>query len=138
MKSGITILPLIPMRSASNERSEQASQLLFGDYFELLQTHGKWLNVRSISDDYQGWIDRNMAGAIEEFSQPNIDDMFVIQPVLCEIKDENNRIMRIPGGARIPKPDETGSFTIGNKAFSFVHSDFMDFSNLQHILLIPP
>jgi len=127
MKSGITNLPLIPMRSASNERSEQVSQLLFGDVFELLQTNGKWLRICALNDNYEAWIDRSMAGEIVEITQSEDTESVVIQPVLCEIKDEKNRIMRIPGGSRVPKPDETGSFILANKQFSFLHSNFTDF-----------
>ncbi|MEA1874811.1 MAG: C40 family peptidase [Bacteroidota bacterium] len=127
MKSGITCLPLIPMRSVSNEHSEQVSQLLFGDEFEVIQTNGKWLKIRNLNDDYEAWIDRSMAGEIRKEPQSEDEKSVTIQTVLCEIKDEKNLIMRIPGGASVPKPDETGSFLLGNKQFSFVHSDFADF-----------
>jgi hypothetical protein len=127
MKSGISCLSVIPMRSASNDRSELVNQLLFGDRFELLQTQGKWMKIRSIEDDYEGWIDRIMAGEIKSQAVFDESARVITQPILCEIKDDKNHIMRIPGGSSIPKPDETGSFLIGDKQFSFVHSDFADF-----------
>ncbi len=127
MKSGVTTVSLIPMRSAANERSELINQLVFGDYFELIQTHGKWLKVKSIEDNYEGWIDRQMAGPITEEDIPDLNDLHVIQPVLCELKDEQNQIMRIVAGSRIPQPDLQGGFRLRNKQYTFMHSDFADF-----------
>ncbi len=48
MKIGISQLSLIPVRSSHNEKSEQVTQLLFGEPFEVLQTSGNWLRIRSL------------------------------------------------------------------------------------------
>ncbi|HXP49088.1 MAG TPA: C40 family peptidase, partial [Bacteroidia bacterium] len=33
------------------------TQLLFGEYFEILEIHKNWLRIRSGLDGYEGWID---------------------------------------------------------------------------------
>lgn len=42
------------------------TQLLFGDIFEVLETKPKWLRIKQSFDDYEGWIDRKMAQAIDK------------------------------------------------------------------------
>ena len=62
---GIITLPLVALRADNSERSEMASQLLFGECVEILETQDKWLKVKNLSDNYVGWVDRKM---IEPFS----------------------------------------------------------------------
>lgn len=60
MSFGIADLSIVPMRSEKSDRSEMISQILFGEVYEVLETHEKWLYVRLIHDGYEGWIDRKM------------------------------------------------------------------------------
>lgn len=57
MKNGIALLSIIPIRKENSHRSEQVSQLLFGEVYEVLQQQGNWLNIRCSFDAYEGWID---------------------------------------------------------------------------------
>ncbi|QHL89296.1 hypothetical protein GU926_01350 [Nibribacter ruber] len=47
----------MPVRREPSDRSEQVTQLVFGECYEVQQTQEKWLQVRIASDDYLGWID---------------------------------------------------------------------------------
>lgn len=60
MSFGIADLSIIPMRREQSERSEMVSQILFGELFEILEMGEKWVYVRLVHDDYQGWVDRKM------------------------------------------------------------------------------
>lgn len=60
MQAGICNLPLLPLRSESSERSEQISQLLFGELFELLDEKESWSYIRNLSDNYTGWCTTKM------------------------------------------------------------------------------
>lgn len=53
---GICKLPFVPMRSKAEHRSEMISQLIFGEYFEILESAGNWHFIKLITDGYQGWI----------------------------------------------------------------------------------
>jgi hypothetical protein len=44
------------MRKEPAHRSEQVSELLFGDSFEILDEEKEWVQVRCSYDDYSGWI----------------------------------------------------------------------------------
>src|SRR5438128_471729 len=46
----------MPIRKESSHRSEQVSELLFGDSFEVLDEHHEWLKIKCSYDDYEGWI----------------------------------------------------------------------------------
>jgi len=55
---GVCRLSLIPLRKEPTDKSEQVTQLLFGDPYEVMEdADGKWLQVRINFDGYVGWID---------------------------------------------------------------------------------
>ncbi len=60
MAFGISDLSIIPMRSEKSERSEMVSQVLFGELYEVLEVTDKWVYIRLLHDNYEGWIDRKM------------------------------------------------------------------------------
>ncbi len=53
---GICDIACVPMRREPNHRSEQVSELLFGDSFEILETQSDWIKIKCSYDDYEGWI----------------------------------------------------------------------------------
>ncbi len=55
---GICPLSVVPVRSSSADKSEMVSQLLFGELVEILEQKGAWLRIRSLWDNYLGWVDR--------------------------------------------------------------------------------
>lgn len=55
---GICPLSVVPVRSSSADKSEMVSQLLFGELVEILEQKGGWLRIRSLWDNYLGWVDR--------------------------------------------------------------------------------
>jgi len=58
MEYGICNLAVIPMRAEPNERSEQVSQVLFGEAFEILEWKEGWAEILTLQDHYKGWISR--------------------------------------------------------------------------------
>lgn len=58
MEYGICNLALIPLRAEPNDRSEQVSQILFGEAFEILEWKDRWVRVVTAYDNYEGWIGR--------------------------------------------------------------------------------
>ena len=59
MKYGIAKLSVIPVRRENSHRSEQVTQLLFGEVYELTRQSGEWISIRCIYDGYEGWINQN-------------------------------------------------------------------------------
>ena len=58
MSKGICALSVIPVRTEPSDRSEQCTQLLFGEVYRVLaQTEDKkWLQIQLSFDSYTGWI----------------------------------------------------------------------------------
>ncbi len=72
---GVCRLALISVRKDPADQSEQITQLLFGDHYEVTQLTDdkKWLRIRIHADLYEGWISENQHHAItkEFFEQIN-------------------------------------------------------------------
>ena len=58
MEYGICNLALIPLKAMPDDRSEQVSQVLFGESFEILEWKEKWVRIITYYDNYEGWISR--------------------------------------------------------------------------------
>ncbi|RAJ06860.1 SH3 domain-containing protein [Chitinophaga skermanii] len=57
MPYAITIVPVVPMRAEPSHRSENVSQLLFGECVETdTVTPDGWVKVKAQFDGYEGWI----------------------------------------------------------------------------------
>jgi hypothetical protein len=54
---GICNLALVPLRFEPSDKSEQVSQLLFGEHFKIIEQNPKWVYVELAYDGYKGWID---------------------------------------------------------------------------------
>jgi hypothetical protein len=58
MEYGICNLSVIPLRAEASDKSEQVSQILFGETFEILEWTERWVKVITTNDRYEGWIGR--------------------------------------------------------------------------------
>lgn len=56
-KHGICQVAIAPLRAAASDESEIVTQLLFGDYVEILEKGEPWIKVYFPADDYEGWMD---------------------------------------------------------------------------------
>jgi hypothetical protein len=56
---GVCRLSLVPVRKEHTDQSEQVTQLLFGDDYEVLELtpDKKWIRIKINFDHYEGWID---------------------------------------------------------------------------------
>jgi len=56
---GVCRLCVVPVRAEVSDKSEQVTQLLFGDHYEVTdQTKDKkWLKIKINFDQFEGWID---------------------------------------------------------------------------------
>lgn len=66
MQYGICNLSIVPVRIQPADVSEMVTQLLYGEYFKILEERGKWSRIRIAFDSYEGWIDNRQLVKIEE------------------------------------------------------------------------
>ncbi|MBI3134727.1 MAG: C40 family peptidase [Bacteroidetes bacterium] len=54
---GICNLSIVPVRAGASDTAEIITQLLFGDFVEILEKGEPWIKIRFIRDNYEGWMD---------------------------------------------------------------------------------
>jgi gamma-D-glutamyl-L-lysine dipeptidyl-peptidase len=47
----------VPLRSGPTHKSEMLSQILFGEKYTIAGESGSWLKIKTLFDNYYGWID---------------------------------------------------------------------------------
>jgi len=55
---GVCRLNLVPVRLTPDDRAEQATQLLFGDHYSVIEEKPKWVKIKIQFDQYEGWISK--------------------------------------------------------------------------------
>lgn len=70
MKRGVAKLPVIPVRGEASHRSEQVTQLLYGEEFEVIQEKGEFYKIKMAFDGYEGYISTNQFAETENCDKP--------------------------------------------------------------------
>lgn len=103
MNHGICHLSVVPLRAEPTDTSEMVSQVLYGEYFEVLETTKKWARIRLDFDGYEGWIDtKQFIGVSKEnhsllkFLPPAYSSDFV-----DFVSNEKNELLSICMGSSI-------------------------------------
>jgi len=105
MEYGICTLSVIPMRAEANERSEQVSQLLFGETYELLDWGEKWVSIRTSHDRYEGWISRLQVVTLGYFNYNQLiqdPSPITYRPVTQLWKVSDNSTLYLPASSILP------------------------------------
>jgi hypothetical protein len=106
MSFALTHLSVVPLRSSPSDRSEQISQLLFGEIVEYLEWKGRsWAKVRCTWDNCIGWVQARQVSPItpleyELFEQKFAYCLDLFQPILS-----GDYSMTVPIGSRLPDFD---------------------------------
>ncbi|MCW3073885.1 MAG: NlpC/P60 family protein [Flaviaesturariibacter sp.] len=66
MNYAINLLSVIPMRKEGAHRSEMVSQLLFGEYVEVLEGGDDFMRVKCLYDGYEGWVQTSQLTPVDE------------------------------------------------------------------------
>ena len=121
MSYGVCILSVVPLRGEASERAEMVSQLLFGDLYEVLQSEGNWLKIKTSDCGYEGFLNLKYHHALsdEQFQELQhrprslVSDFMIL---LCEEKSQT--VFPVFIGTSFPKPDAQGRFQLGDAAFA--------------------
>lgn len=124
---GIISLSLAPLRTHDSEQSEMCSQLLYGERMEILETKERWLYVRNLSDNYEGWIDRKMVHLLDAEDEKKMEQItfkYIQIPISnCE-EFTYGRTVLLPGGSNIPYHNGE-QFHFGGKTVQMNHADIV-------------
>lgn len=108
-----------PVRQEPSERSEQVTQLLFGEVCEVLDRQSRWTKIRSTMDGQEGWVSYKMVTPVSEETIEQLDDraMGVVatpMAVVTDIETGEKRILTI--GTRLPNY-ANGTFEVLGKQY---------------------
>lgn len=100
---GICNLAIIPLRIEPSDRSEQVSQVLFGEHFEILEQLKQWFKIRLQYDDYEGWIDAKQCQLITEsdFTEISNSSQILNHDLVEYVTTKDNLLIPIPIGSSL-------------------------------------
>ncbi|MCK0109841.1 C40 family peptidase [Flavobacteriaceae bacterium S0825] len=103
MQYGICSLSIVPLRLEVSDASELVSQLLYGDFFKVLEQRKKWSKIRLDFDGYEGWIDNKQYVEISELEFKSLKQGTPIYATdLVEfIENTSKELIPIPLGASL-------------------------------------
>ena len=100
----------MPVRIQPADVSEMVTQLLYGDYFKILEARGKWSRIRIAFDSYEGWIDNRQFILINEEVYGDLSQLenSYSGDLIDYITDENGGLTSIPMGSHVSSASYLG------------------------------
>lgn len=145
---GVSRLSLIPVRKDPADQSEQVTQLLFGDHYQVIEyaKEKKWIKIRIDFDQYEGWIDSLQHQSIskEYFEHINYAEFKIITETSSSLLYNKNPLSILMGsiipisGAELFKMEEQFAFngeakSLGQKReFEFLRSIAFKYINTPY------
>jgi len=101
MRYGLCNLSIVPLRHEASDKSELISQVLYGDFFKIIEKRKFWVKIRLSFDKYEGWIDHKQFFEISKENYVDLNnEMLKLSLDLIEfIQDKNKQLYPIPIGA---------------------------------------
>jgi cell wall-associated NlpC family hydrolase len=133
---GICRVAVAPMRSEPSDKAENVSQLLFGDYTEVLKKTERWWYIRNAFDQYEGWVDFRQLEVItqdEYVGGLNIIRLVPASPLNVIIDPDGNNLY-LSAGSNLPY-FQSGSCFLGNKRYEIKFEPKMyQFSDIHNLI----
>lgn len=117
MEYGVVTVPVAPVRLKSRHQSEMTNQLLFGDSVKVLkEKRGLWVKVRSLYDNYEGWMTNILLTPVSE-EEAKLYCEHVTTDYLSQVHFGTS-IVNVPLGSSLPFYSG-GEGKTGDKLFRF-------------------
>jgi len=140
MQYGVCSLSIVPLRLDPADTSEMVSQVLYGEFFKVLEQRKSWSKIRLAYDKYEGWIDNKQYVIISEEDYCILNDSTLkLSTDLVEfVQDENERLHTIPlgstlNGLNILKHQHDGNTVEGTKPKSNLLETAFDYLNAPYL-----
>jgi len=104
MEYGICNLTVIPLRAEPSERSEQVSQVLFGEVFEVMERKDQWVRIITSFDGYEGWINDLQCASLGQIAYQAHQQApynLTCKPVTQAWRKSNNTVLYLPFGSSL-------------------------------------
>ena len=135
---GICNLSIVPVRIVDSDKSEMINQLIYGDIIEILEEKEKWVQIKSVFDDYIGWIDKKQYFKIDDNINLDLNKPVYTIDLVEFIENNNNELVTIPIGSDISNislmnhkfdgktiSGKNNRNSIVNTALSFLNSPYL-------------
>lgn len=135
---GICNLSIVPVRIVDSDKSEMINQLIYGDIIEILEEKEKWVKIKSVFDDYIGWIDKKQYFKIDDNINLDLNKPVYSIDLVEFIENNNNELVTIPIGSDISNislmnhkfdgktiSGKNNRNSIVNTALSFLNSPYL-------------
>lgn len=122
---GICPLSVIPLRVGPAHFSEMISQLLFGDFFEILEKQDSWLKIRNGGDAYEGWLDEKQITIIDDLTiyQAKATPFFLTSEASTMVlKGSSKEPLYLPAGSTLPFYQD-GKCKVGKETYQVTSSN---------------
>lgn len=127
MQYAICNLGIVPLRLEPTNTSEMVSQVLYGEYFKILEERGKWSRIRTAFDSFEAWIDNKQYVKIseEEYNKFDSEEPVLSADLVEFISSQDQNLTPIPLGSLLNFTSYLNHSHSGNKI-----SGIMDKSRL--------
>ena len=112
-------IPVVPMRIEPNHRSEQVSQMLFGETAEVIDRIQDWYKIVMDYDSCGGWIECDPAEAYKTGDTEK--KTIIIREPFIQLTHGKEKFI-LYAGSEVPLPDSRGRITIINRQFRYTGS----------------
>ncbi len=128
MQYAVSVLPVIPVRSAPSDTEEMVSQLVFGEQVTIIDKQQKWSFVENCYDGYHGWINNPMINLISKEVSEELNNSAARVPAnlfLPVISNQNKHPLYIPAGSTLYRyKSASNTFQVGNIQFGCQQEPF--------------
>jgi gamma-D-glutamyl-L-lysine dipeptidyl-peptidase len=118
MSQSITVLSVVPVRAQASHKSEQVSQLLFGETCTVMEKSKEWRKIRCDFDGYEGWV---LAAQIRELAAKELSaatQNIGIALDIASTANSSDNSVPIVIGSSLPQFDGI-NFKIGKEKFIY-------------------
>ncbi|MFK7971634.1 MAG: NlpC/P60 family protein [Bacteroidia bacterium] len=115
---------VVPLRAEAREGAEMVSQLLFGEFGEVLEEKDGWWKVKHYGDGYTGWASCNMLmeASRDDFPNPKVA-VGIVQSHDAIVENPRGDLIHLPIGAKIPSSFKD-YINIGREKFKIRQGDY--------------
>ncbi|WP_334059005.1 C40 family peptidase [Polaribacter sp. P097] len=117
---GICNLSIVPLRKEPTDQSEMVSQVLFGEFFTILEKDKNWSKIKLAFDDCEGFVDNKQFQEIEYAEYQNLQEAKPVYSgeVIDFISNSAREFFTIPLGANLPNYNNE-SFILNKENYQF-------------------
>lgn len=99
MQFGVCKLSIVPVRISSSDKSEMVTQLLYGDIISIIEEKDNWTKIKSLFDNYVGWIDSKQYEKINEIQKTSFEDQSFSNDLVEFVENKNKELLTITIGS---------------------------------------